>query len=201
MLKPKQKRSRERRRNILLAATTVLGEKGVHAATLTEISQAAGLSLPSLYDYFANKTELLAEIPQANFDEFYAEINPVLAASDDPLEQLRLFYLRTLAYIERNPAWARVFFVDIWPGALATEARVREAVDDYARRIIRIISDGIERGKLSDRNDPYLLTSILLGTMTHMVAVWLLYDRPYDLAARGEQALDLLLPIVRARGD
>ncbi len=196
MLKIAQERSRERRRRILLAATKVFGEKGVHAATLTEICAAAGVSRSTFYDYFTDKTALLAAVPRANFEEFYAEIDAILETIAEPWDRLCAFYLGTLRYIERNPAWGRVFFLEIWPSVLASEREVRDAVDLYARRIVGILRQGIACGKRSRGGDPYLLATLVLGSMTHLVATWLLYGRPRDLSAQGAKALALLRPLV-----
>lgn len=199
LLKVRQKRSLERRRAILDAAVKVFGHKGVHAATLTDISHAAGVPLPSLYDYFADKTRLLASLPAATFTEFYTAVDPLIAATPDPREKLRVFYLETLRYMERNRAWARVFFLEIWPSVLVGEPEVRTAVDGFGRRVVDIIKRGIADGKLSPANDPYLLMSIILGSMTHVASVWLLYRQPFALTEQGERALALLLPVVVAQ--
>jgi AcrR family transcriptional regulator len=196
LLKVKQRRSLQRRQSILDAAVKVFGEKGVHAATLTDIGNEADVPLSSLYDYFADKTSLLASLPAATFEEFYAVVDPKIAAKSEPREKLRVFYLETLRYMERNPAWARVFFLEIWPSVLVTEPEVRAAVDGFGRRIVHIIERGIAERKLARSNDPYLLMSIILGSMTHIVAVWLLYGRPFGLTTQGERALALLLPTV-----
>jgi AcrR family transcriptional regulator len=196
LLKVKQRRSLKRRQVIVDAAVKVFGERGVHAATLTDIGNEAGVPLSSLYDYFADKTSLLASLPAATFEEFYAVVDPLIDAQSDPREKLRVFYLETLRYMERNPAWARVFCLEIWPSVLVTEPEVREAVDGFGRRVIDIIKAGIAERKLARSNDPYLIMSIILGSMTHIVAVWLLYRRPYRLTIQGERALALLLPMI-----
>ena len=196
LLKVKQRRSLQRRQSILDAAVRVFGEKGVHAATLTDIGNEADVPLSSLYDYFADKTSLLASLPAATFEEFYAAVDPLIAAQSEPRGKLRVFYLETLRYMERNPAWARVFFLEIWPSVLVTEPEVRAAVDGFGRRIVDIIEHGIAERKLARSNDPYLLMSIILGSMTHIVAVWLLYGQPFRLTTQGERALALLLPTV-----
>jgi AcrR family transcriptional regulator len=196
LLKVKQRRSLERRQSIIDAAVRVFGEKGVHAATLTDIGSEAGVPLSSLYDYFADKTSLLASLPAATFEEFYAAVDPLIEAQSDPREKLSVFYLETLRYMERNPAWARVFCLEIWPSVLVTEPEVREAVDGFGRRVIDIIKAGIAARKLARSNDPYLLMSVILGSMTHIVAVWLLYGRPFRLTAQGERALALLMPMI-----
>lgn len=194
LLKIKQKRSLERRQAILEAAVKVFGTKGVHAATLTDISVEAEVPLSSLYDYFAHKTRLLASLPEATFEAFYAAVDPLVAAAPSPHHKVRVFYLETLRYMERNPAWARVFFLEIWPSVLVAEPEVREAVDGFGRRVIDIVKQGIAQRKLGSTTDPYLVMSILLGSMTHLVAVWLLYRKPFALTAQGERALALMLP-------
>lgn len=193
MLKIKQKRSRERRQAILIAATEVLGEKGVHAATLTDISKAAKLPLSSIYDYFANKSDLLVAVPQANFDELYNKIDQALEPLESPLEKLRTFYGLTFSYVETNPKWARFFYLEVWPSVLTEEKPIRMAVNEYAQRLIAIIEEGIASKQISQHHDAHLLASILLGGLTQSVAVWLLYDRPYPLSERGEQILNLVL--------
>jgi AcrR family transcriptional regulator len=196
MLKVKQQRSQDRRKKILRAATRVFGEKGVHGATLTAISRAAGVPLASLYDYFPDKTQLLAAIPQANFEEFYNSSDALIASMQDPVEQVEAFILHTLEYIELNPAWGRVFFLEIWPSALVRDPSVRNSVDVYGKRLIDILKAGIKNKSLARGIDPYLLMSVFLGSMTHLVAVWLLYGRPYNLSARGRKMLNLLLPTI-----
>jgi AcrR family transcriptional regulator len=50
------------RARILEAALDVFGERGIHAATMSEIAGRAGLSLSGLHWHFKNKDELLAGI-------------------------------------------------------------------------------------------------------------------------------------------
>jgi len=55
----------EPRARILEAALDVFGERGIHAASLAEIANRAGLSLSGLHWHFKNKDELLAGIGES----------------------------------------------------------------------------------------------------------------------------------------
>jgi AcrR family transcriptional regulator len=55
----KEQMVEHRRTQILLGAAKVFAEKGYHKATTKEIAQAAGVSEGTIYNYFANKRELL----------------------------------------------------------------------------------------------------------------------------------------------
>ncbi len=54
----------ERRQEILDAARTVFVEKGYAAATMNDIASEAGVAAGSIYRYFANKAELIADVAQ-----------------------------------------------------------------------------------------------------------------------------------------
>jgi AcrR family transcriptional regulator len=199
-LKVRQARSIARREAIVAAAIQVFGKDGVHAATLTGISRAAGVPLTSIYDYFDSKTALLAALPETIFAAFFAQIDADLEARPDPVDKLECFFIRTLEYMERHPDWARVFFLEIWPAVVAGEPKIRQAVDAFGHRVIGIVASGIENGKLSANNDPYLIMSILLGTMAHLVSVWLLYQAPYDLVTQGRRSMALMRRLIEPDG-
>jgi AcrR family transcriptional regulator len=52
----------ERREEILDAAQTLFGQKGVHAVSTRQIAELAGISQPALYAYFATKDDIAAEL-------------------------------------------------------------------------------------------------------------------------------------------
>ncbi len=59
---PKQERARETRDRILHSATQLFAERGVDNTSTNRIAAHAGMSIGSLYRYFADKEEILAEL-------------------------------------------------------------------------------------------------------------------------------------------
>src|SRR6185437_7255884 len=136
-LKLTQARSQERRRKIVAAATRLFGRRGIAQTSLTDIARLAGVPLSSLYDYFKDKRSLVAAVPEENYLALYRQLED--ARSADPRRQLREIYTRNLEYIQANPDWGRVFFLEIWPSAAIGEARIRRAVDRYGLRYVELI--------------------------------------------------------------
>jgi AcrR family transcriptional regulator len=190
-LKLKQKRSRERRARIVAAATRLFGRRGIAGTSLTEVARLARVPLPSLYDYFKDKDDLVAAVPEENYLALYDQI-ATAEISSNPRRRLRALYVGNLRYISANPDWGRVFFLEIWPSAAIAEARIRQAVDRYALRYVELIRQSIACRAYRRDLDPYLAMSALMGGMCHLTAVWLLYRRPYDLVQRGGELFDLL---------
>jgi TetR/AcrR family transcriptional regulator, fatty acid metabolism regulator protein len=190
-LKLKQTRSRERRARIVAAATRLFGRRGIAGTSLTEVARLARVPLPSLYDYFKDKDDLVAAVPEENYLALYDQI-ATAEISSNPRRRLRALYVGNLQYISANPDWGRVFFLEIWPSAAIAEARIRQAVDRYALRYVELIRQSIACRAYRRDLDPYLAMSALMGGMCHLTAVWLLYRRPYDLVQRGGELFDLL---------
>ena len=185
-LKLKQQRSRERREQILSAATKLFGEKGIDRTSLTDIAAAAKVPLSSIYDYFEDKRALVLEVPEDNFEALYQKTEPLLVKGGDAVEQLRIIFMTNFEYISENPSWGRVFFLEIWPSVIAAEPRVRKAVDKYAMRYVQLIKQAIRAGTYRRNLDPYTAMSLMMGGMCHVTAVWLLYGRKYDLVKKGK---------------
>jgi AcrR family transcriptional regulator len=190
-LKLKQKRSQDRRARIVAAATRLFGRRGIAGTSLTDVAKLAKVPLSSLYDYFRDKDDLVAAVPEENYLALYAQLT---ASEGDPAprQQLRAIYLGNLEYIRANPDWGRVFFLEIWPSAAIAEARIRKAVDRYALRYVDLVRRAIASRAYRDDLDPYLAMSLLMGGMCQLTAVWLLYRRPYDLVDRGRALFDLV---------
>ena len=185
-LKLKQQRSRDRRQNILAAATKLFGEKGIDRTSLTDIAATAKVPLSSIYDYFEDKTALVLRVPEENFAALYERTEPLLRRGGDAVEQLRITYLSNFEYISENPTWGRVFFLEIWPSVTAAEPEIRTSVDRYALRYVQLIKEAIRSGTYRRTLDPYIAMSLLMGGMCHVTAVWLLYGRKFDLAKKGK---------------
>lgn len=70
---PKQRRALRTRAAILDAARAEFSQRGYAGATSKTIALAAGVSVGSLYQYFSDKDQLLAEIAQSRGEEISAQ--------------------------------------------------------------------------------------------------------------------------------
>jgi AcrR family transcriptional regulator len=76
---PKQERSRERVEEILAAAKRLIGEKGIDAVKMREIAALAGGPISSVYQYFPNKSAIIATLHSQWSGEVYALMEAGLA--------------------------------------------------------------------------------------------------------------------------
>lgn len=195
---PKQDRSRRRRQELLEAATRVFARDGIAKAKMADVAAEAGIPVSSIYDYYPSKEDLAYEIPIQRLARFYAEFVEQTPLRATMREHLHRFLSAATEYARRNPDWARLLYLEIWPSVLIHEARVRRAVDDFGRIVVEMLREGGRRGEWDARLDPYRTATILMGSITHMIITWLLYRRPENLSKATKPMVDQLLKLLDA---
>jgi AcrR family transcriptional regulator len=79
---PRQARSRARIAQILTAADAILAEEGVEALTIRRIADRAGVSVGTLYQFFADKGSVVDAVAHAYITEFDALVEGLMSAAD-----------------------------------------------------------------------------------------------------------------------
>ena len=109
---PTQQRSRRTVRQILDAADQIVGTQGVDAATTRAIAERAGVAIPSLYRFFADRDEILdalAEHMTAELDQ-HAQAAEAAWQPGDPADLIRLELDTATAYFEDHPSAVALWF-------------------------------------------------------------------------------------------
>lgn len=124
---PQQSRSRRRVETILDAAARAVVERGVDAVGTRVIAQEAGVPVASLYQYFADKDEILLALVERDIEEMDRRLAGRLPSNRTGTTTVRELVETTMAtfvevYLER-PA-----FVMIW-----LRGRANPAIRAYGR--------------------------------------------------------------------
>ena len=182
-MSPATRRARARRgegellrAEILAAAERLLiktGDEG--AVSIRAIADAAGVTPPSIYLHFADKTELLAAVCEARFEDFARYLEEATAGVDDPLEALRA---RGRAYVRfglENPEHYRILFMTR-PGV----DRQPKAIEDLPgmtafSRLVEDVARGMDSGLLA-QGDSFLVATGLWSAVHGVTS--LLIARP-----------------------
>jgi AcrR family transcriptional regulator len=91
--------SDERQEAILEAAQSLIAEKGVDAVSMAELAKATGLSRPAIYQYFASKDHVLAELVINEMADLSNAIERHIKGLADPMERIRIWIHYSLAHL------------------------------------------------------------------------------------------------------
>jgi AcrR family transcriptional regulator len=124
---------------ILRAAAEIAAESGYEATTISKVTKRSGLPVSSVYWFFRDKDQLIAEVVRHSFDEWLARQPPwETVGTEDrrPLgEQLRAILARSVRSLPDAPDFLRIGHL------LVLESRV---VEPAAREIFLEVRDGVE---------------------------------------------------------
>lgn len=101
------RRKRRNRQALVEAAHTVMAEKGIDAATMSEIAELADVGAGTVYNYFASKDDLAMRVMEEVMDRLAQRIEAVTNNFDDP-GQVYAFGIRNVmkaATTDRRWSW------------------------------------------------------------------------------------------------
>ncbi len=194
----KQDRSRRRQQDILEGAVHVFARHGIARARIADIAARAGVPLSSVYDYYPSKEDLAYALPATRMGQFYAEFLEKAKTERSAASRLRLFLWLTTDFARRNPEWARILYLEIWPSVLIKEVKVRQSIDDFARILVALLRDGAARKEWPEQPNDYETATILIGSVNQLLLTWLLYGRPHDLMEAATSLIKRLMCIIDA---
>lgn len=173
-----------KRRALVREAARAFGKRGFHNTSLDEVAVALGVTKPALYRYVRTKHEILYEAKAIAFELGAKARETALAATDDPVERLRIYIV---TYIDLVTSELGSYAVLAEPDtSLPPEyrdfvlARRREA--DRALR--DLVQAGMDAGALPP-GDPKLAVAFFMGAINN-IARWYSPDGPLTGRQIGE---------------
>lgn len=148
----------------LRAARSLVATQGFGGATVAVIAEQCGASVGSVYSYFDNREQLLAEVfRSAASHELTIVRTAVAEASPDATDQLSVL-IRTFAgraLRGRRMAWS-LLFEPVTPAVEAERLVYRRSYTELGEQVIRT---GIAQGRFADQA-PALTASAVMGAIS-----------------------------------
>jgi AcrR family transcriptional regulator len=111
---PRGDRSTETRDALLKAGAQVFVARGLHGATIREIVDAAGLTIPALYYHFGGKEDLYAVLIGEARASFRRHVSDVLAAEATPVDKLYAIAAVYVSFGREDPLRLRVLCNEVF---------------------------------------------------------------------------------------
>lgn len=168
-----QRRKAQRPAEILEAALDVFADVGLLGAKLSEIATRAGISRPTLYLYYPNKTAIFIALIQTHILPMLAQVEHRIEEADVPADVLLEQVLRRFYQQSQNPDTLRVIRLLINEGS-----QLPEMTNLYAQQVIhpslallqRILQRGVDEGVF--RTAAALLDARVLVAPALMGVIW-----------------------------
>lgn len=91
---------RDARQDLILEkAQALIAKSGVDSVTMANLAEQTGLSRPAIYQYFANRETVLAELVLNEMADLSNALDEHLGKLDSPLERVRVWVHYSLAHL------------------------------------------------------------------------------------------------------
>ena len=195
---PPKKNTHIRREEIVQAALQVIGEKGVHGLTITEIAGRAEMSDANIYRHFKGKQEILGALGDFISEAVMGKAAGIAAGKGSALGKLEVIFLSHAALIAANPGLPRFMFSEeIHLGNPQLAKTIADKMRGYIETLSNLIGAGIKTGELRSVS-PRETAITLLGMIQFTALRWSITRGAFNLDAEAEQLWHNFLRLIQA---
>ncbi len=164
-----EERRAERWRRLIDAAVKVYGERGYRNSTVKAVCDVAGLTERYFYESFSNSEDLLCACFQEAADSLLMRVRRAgLQTGGAPIERVRAGVLEYLVHLQKEPAGARVFLIEMSSVSARADALVSTSLDRFAALLV----DFLTSGSGPHIEPPQLLLRGAIGGGLHVAQAW-----------------------------
>lgn len=162
------------RNSLLDHALTLFSERGYAATGVRDIIRAAGVTQPTLYYHFRDKTGLFQALIERYYGESQTQLEQVIDTVAGCEPRLRTLMLRTFEFCCADPRVPRLMFQTHYGSRIPEIDGILDALTSRRFRLVtRVMQQGIDRGELRPADPQFLALSFCC-----------LMDQPINLFSR-----------------
>ncbi|HHW60801.1 MAG TPA: TetR/AcrR family transcriptional regulator [Syntrophomonadaceae bacterium] len=180
----------ETRRKIYNTAVRLLSEKGYDNTTVDDICNASGVAKGSFYHYFKKKSDIIVQT-YVDVDERISQECEALPPDTDVIEKILYAPMFQARYaVEKGLNYTTLIYkqqIDTENAFLASDKRA------FISFIRKSIQEGQDKGLIRKDVSADELSKIVVSFSRGITYDWCLNDGNYDLEARMEKAMLMLL--------
>ncbi len=136
----------DKRLEIIERCADLFDSGGYHRATMQMLADEVGLGKPTLYHYFASKTEILYAIHQMHIAALIDGLDSEQRRGSTPQQMLTHACRDILEEIAQHPGYVRAFFEHYGELEGPKRAEIRARRQEYFDKVCDIIRSGITTG-------------------------------------------------------
>ena len=195
---PPKKSTHIRREEIVQAALQIIGDKGMHALTITEIAGRAGMSDANIYRHFKGKQEILEALGDFISETVIGKAAGIAAGSGTAQQKLSIIFRSHIALIATHPGLPRFMFSEeIHLGDPHLAKTMASKIAGYTETLGKIIATGIKAGEFRPLS-PRETALPLLGMIPFTALRWSITRGAFDLDAEAERLWNNFLRLIQA---
>ncbi|GAB4409237.1 MAG: TetR/AcrR family transcriptional regulator [Microscillaceae bacterium] len=159
----------QRRQHILDCAEKIVLQKGLNQLSITAVAKEAKLAIGTIYLYFENKEELIAQLTLKSREILLQKFREGMALSPHPLEQIRNILLASQNFYQENKFYHElVSFFEVNAG-LAETPELKKASLALTHLVVSVLENAKKQGLIRPETDERAFALIMWATSVGMI--------------------------------
>lgn len=172
-----------------------MAARGWNETSIDEITREAGVSRGLISYHFKDKNELLSGVLERSREIFSDAVAAAMAASSDPMEQMRLATRAAVLQAREDPVAFEVFlhFSASGRADAGLHAQVQALFQNFRDVTAQAIRRGQQSGYYRTDLDADAAAARHQGTIIGIALQWLLDPGTFELETTGDLAVEMLM--------
>ena len=186
----RERKKAETRQRILSAAARLFTSRGFEATTIDEIAEHADVSRGTFFNYYAEKSALMAELGNGMTETFLERLAAARGLDAPTVERLAALFAGSASRLmERRDLSRAVLLETVARRSNLDDRRSHTAMLHEGMELL--LQDGVEAGDVRSDLPVSLLAEMVSGAYVEVLVSWLVAD-DYPLAERLQMAAEVL---------
>ncbi len=192
-----QLQSPGKRRSILMAALDEFGSRGYAATKISQISARAGITDPTLYEYFRSKEDVLMSIPQLAVEELFTDLNIDINEINNPENVFKLYLCNQLKSYETYPSYSNILLTELRCNPKFYENVGYAIVRKYTDDLVSILQSGIKTGHFRKDLDVDIAAHMYFGTLDQLLLYQAVNPEKFKITEKFQVLFDLVIRVLK----
>lgn len=185
------KKAENTKDQIINSAKILFAENGFLKTTVVDICRKVGFSEAALYEHFKGKEDLLLAIPDLWVSDLLKDLDDQMFGIKGSFNKLRKYIWWTYRRTEEAPLDAKIVYLILKTSSSFMETPVYQNVRILYHYLVDIFEEGKKSGEMRPDFDSLVAQRIVIGTMDHIITVWLLKNMTFSLFENAEETFKI----------
>ena len=189
----------KRQSEIIHAAIKLIGEGGIQALTIKNLSTEIGIAESAIYRHFKSKIEVLntlLDFLSSFIISNYENVNLLKISSFKKIEKMITGQFKLFA---ENPSYAIVILSDgLYKNEKSLYSKIFSVMERAKSTFVNIIDEGKNSGEIRKDVPSDQLAFIILGSIRLTVTQWSLSGFSFDLQNKGNTLIKALKTLIKS---
>ncbi len=187
----------KRQKEIIEASLEIIGEGGIQALTIKNISKNVGISEPAIYRHFESKTQILLSILDYFIVNNKKIIQKDLIENKSISEIINLLFDNFIQTFITYPYLISVIFSEeIFRNEPIFKNKSSQIINENFDMITQLIKKGQENNEIHKHLNPQALATVIMGSLRLCVKRWQMSEYDFDLSKEGNKLKKTILKML-----